>query len=78
MTSSKGLYQYTRLPFGVASAPAIFMCTMDTILQACTGAACYIPHWKGASEMSSEAWSESETAQMQVPESQLGLLEALC
>jgi len=29
----KGLYKYKRLPFGVVSAPAIFQCTMETILQ---------------------------------------------
>ena len=30
----KGLYQYTRLPFGVSSAPSIFQVMMDQILQA--------------------------------------------
>ena len=29
----RGLYQYTRLPFGVTSAPAIFQDVMDTVLQ---------------------------------------------
>lgn len=38
----KGLYQYSRLPFGIASAPAIFQKTMDTILQGIPHVICYI------------------------------------
>lgn len=33
---------YNRLPFGVASAPAIFQKTMDTVLQGIPGVVCYI------------------------------------
>ena len=33
ITTHRGLYQFTRLPFGISSAPAIFQKVMDTILQ---------------------------------------------
>ena len=42
INTSKGLYQNNRLSFGVASAPAIFQSTMDTILKGIDGVVCYI------------------------------------
>ena len=42
ISTHRGLYQYTRLPYGVASAPAQFQKVMDTILQGIPGVTCYI------------------------------------
>ncbi|XP_048590103.1 uncharacterized protein K02A2.6-like [Nematostella vectensis] len=42
VNTCKGLYQYNRLPFGVASAPAVFQSTIDTILKGIDGVVCYI------------------------------------
>ena len=37
-----GLFQYNRLPFGVASAPAIFQRHMETLLQGLDGVSIYL------------------------------------
>ena len=42
INTTKGLFRYTRLPFGVASAPAVFQKTMETILQGMPQVICYL------------------------------------
>ena len=42
INTHQGLYQYMRLPFRVASAPAVFQRAMDTILQGAPGDICYL------------------------------------
>ena len=42
VNTSKGLYHYNRLPFGVSSAPAIFQRTMENILRGIPSVSVYI------------------------------------
>ena len=42
INTHRGMYRYTRLPFGVVSAPAMFQKIMDTILQGIPKVICYI------------------------------------
>ena len=42
INTHRGLYQFTRLPFGISSAPAMFQKVMDTILQGVPQTLCFI------------------------------------
>ena len=42
INTHKGLFRYNRLPFGMASAPAIFQRTLESLLQDIPGVAVYI------------------------------------
>ena len=42
INTHKGLFQFNRLPFRVASAPAIFQRTMETLLRGLSGVSVYI------------------------------------
>ena len=42
INTTKGIFRYTQLPFGVASAPAVFQKTMETILQGMPQVICYL------------------------------------
>ena len=42
VSTHKGIYRYTRLPFGVSAAPGIFQKCMDTMLSGCENAQAYL------------------------------------
>ena len=42
ISTNRDLYRYNRLSFGVSSAPAIFQCTMDSLLVGISNVSVYI------------------------------------
>ena len=42
INTHKGLYSFNRLPYGIASSPAIFQCLIEQILPKLPGVVCYI------------------------------------
>ena len=42
INTQKGLFQYSRLPFGISTTPSIFQRTMETLLQGLSGVGLYL------------------------------------
>ena len=42
INTQRGLFRYTRLPFGIASAPGIFQRVIESILQGIDGVVVYL------------------------------------
>ena len=42
INTHRGLFQYTRLPFGVSAAPGVFQRCMENLLQGCKGVSVYL------------------------------------
>ena len=42
INTPKGLFQYNRLPFGIASAPGVFQRVIDSLLQGIPGVVAYL------------------------------------
>ena len=54
ITTNKGLYRYHCLPFGIASAPAVFQHTMEQILQGISGVVVFMDDIELMGEMEEE------------------------
>jgi hypothetical protein len=42
INTHKGLYKWSRLPYGILSSSAIFQCTMDKVLYGIPGVVCRV------------------------------------
>nr|CAX83692.1 Gap-Pol polyprotein [Schistosoma japonicum] len=66
INTHRGLFQYTRLPFGVKTAPAIFQQLMDTILLDLTGVAVYLDDILVVAESPNELYNRLATVLKQI------------
>ena len=78
INTHKGLFQFTRLPFGIASAPAVFQRTMDTILQGIPQVICYIDDILVTGKTEAEHLSNLEEVLKCLQEHGVGLKKEKC
>ena len=78
INTHRGLYRYKRLPYGVASSPAIFQKVMDTILQGLPRVICYIDDLLITGADDAEHLSNLEKVLQRLQEYGLHLKKAKC
>ena len=73
-----GLYEYTRLPFGISSAPAQFQKTMAIILQGLPKVLCYIDDILITGKDDNDHYTNLETVLKRLKEHGLKLKREKC
>nr|CAH8853832.1 unnamed protein product [Trichobilharzia regenti] len=71
INTHRGLFQYSRLPFGVKTAPDIFQQLMDTILAGFPGVAVYLDDILVVANSINELYSRTEAVLSRVQENGL-------
>ena len=78
INTHKGLFCPTQLPFGIASAPAVFKQTMDTMLQGLQGVVCYLDDITITGKNSKEHLQNLEAVLQRVQDYGFRLLKEKC
>ncbi len=78
INTHRGLYRYTRIPFGVASAPAIFQRVMEQILQGVPGVVCYLDDILIISQNDQKHYKSLQEVMKRLQESGLQLNSSKC
>jgi transposase InsO family protein len=78
INTSKGLYRYTRLPFGVSAAPSIFQRTMDSLLADIPKAVAFLDDILITGSNEAEHWANVEAVLTKLEEAGLRLKRDKC
>ena len=78
INTHKGLYSFNRLPYGIASAPAIFQNTMEQILPKLPGIGCYIDDILVTGKDDREHFSHLEAVLKRLKERELTVKKNKC
>eukprot|EP00118_Oscarella_pearsei_P019665 m.210272 g.210272 ORF g.210272 m.210272 type:complete len:329 (+) comp39743_c0_seq9:1996-2982(+) len=78
INTHKGLFQYTRLPFGIASAPAVFQNLMEQMLHGLNGVVCYLDDILVTGSTLDEHGKNLEAVLKRLQDSGLRLRESKC
>ena len=78
INTTKGLFQYVRLPFGISSAPAIFQRTMETLLRDIPGVVMYIDDILVSGRGTDEHYSNLDKVMTRLEDAGVQLKQSKC